>query len=164
MIQETVEKIKIIKIMKAMRDRQKSYVNQRRKPLEFRLGDKVLLKVSLVKEIRRFNIKWKLSLWFMGPYDINENVSIVAYGSVLLPKLQHAHDVFHILQLWKYVYGVTHTKAHELLHVNINGLTYEEQPMKIVYHEVRQLRNKPVPLAIFSQAHEYCSLVKISFP
>ncbi|GKA40665.1 hypothetical protein Tco_0733258 [Tanacetum coccineum] len=40
--------------MKTARDRQKSYADNRRKPLEFSLGDKVLLKVSPWKGIIRF--------------------------------------------------------------------------------------------------------------
>nr|GEX33812.1 putative reverse transcriptase domain-containing protein [Tanacetum cinerariifolium] len=47
LVQETIEKISQIKDrLKAARDRQKSYVDKRRKPLEFSVGDYVLLEVS----------------------------------------------------------------------------------------------------------------------
>ncbi|GJY39739.1 retrotransposon protein, putative, ty3-gypsy subclass [Tanacetum coccineum] len=47
LVQETIEKISQIKDrLKVVRDRQKSYVDKRRKPLEFSVGDYVLLKVS----------------------------------------------------------------------------------------------------------------------
>ncbi|GJT48054.1 putative reverse transcriptase domain-containing protein [Tanacetum coccineum] len=47
LVQETTEKISQIKDrLKAARDRQKSYADKRRKPLEFSVGDYVLLKVS----------------------------------------------------------------------------------------------------------------------
>ncbi|GJW32366.1 hypothetical protein Tco_0052398 [Tanacetum coccineum] len=46
-IQETTEKIvQIRQRLQAARDRQRSYANVRRKPLEFQVGDRVMLKVS----------------------------------------------------------------------------------------------------------------------
>ncbi|GJZ37050.1 putative reverse transcriptase domain-containing protein [Tanacetum coccineum] len=53
-IHETLEKIVQIKSrIQAARDRQKSYADKRRKPLEFQVGDKVMLKVSPWKEMSR---------------------------------------------------------------------------------------------------------------
>nr|GEU85776.1 reverse transcriptase domain-containing protein [Tanacetum cinerariifolium] len=47
MIQETTDKVVQIKeMLKTARDRQKSYKDNRRKPLEFSVGGQVLLKVS----------------------------------------------------------------------------------------------------------------------
>ncbi|GKF35065.1 putative reverse transcriptase domain-containing protein [Tanacetum coccineum] len=46
-LHETTKKIiQIKKRIQAARDRQKSYTDKRRKPLEFEIGDKVMLKVS----------------------------------------------------------------------------------------------------------------------
>ena len=46
-VQETIEKIQIIKEkLKTAQDRQKSYADQRRRPLEFEEGDWVFVKVS----------------------------------------------------------------------------------------------------------------------
>ncbi|GKA87521.1 putative reverse transcriptase domain-containing protein [Tanacetum coccineum] len=54
-IQETTNKIVQIKErLKVVRDRQKSYADKRRKPLEFSVGDKVLLKVSPRKSVVPF--------------------------------------------------------------------------------------------------------------
>ncbi|GKD59849.1 putative reverse transcriptase domain-containing protein [Tanacetum coccineum] len=54
-VQETTDKIVQIKErLKVTRDRQKSYADNRRKPLEFSVGDKVLLKVSPWKGVVRF--------------------------------------------------------------------------------------------------------------
>nr|GFA30119.1 putative reverse transcriptase domain-containing protein [Tanacetum cinerariifolium] len=56
-VQDTIEKIVQIKErLKVARDRQKSYADKRRKPLEFSVGDKVLLKVSPRKGVVRFDI------------------------------------------------------------------------------------------------------------
>nr|GFD19014.1 reverse transcriptase domain-containing protein [Tanacetum cinerariifolium] len=55
LIQETTEKIVLIKErMQAARDRQKSYTDLKRKPMEFQVGDKVILKVSPWKGVVRF--------------------------------------------------------------------------------------------------------------
>nr|GEX81749.1 retrovirus-related Pol polyprotein from transposon 17.6 [Tanacetum cinerariifolium] len=58
LVQETTKKILQIKDrLKAARDRQKSYADRRRKPLEFSVGDYVLLKVSPWKGVVRFGKK-----------------------------------------------------------------------------------------------------------
>ncbi|GKD80880.1 putative reverse transcriptase domain-containing protein [Tanacetum coccineum] len=62
-IHETAEKIAQIKIrIQAARDRQKSYDNVRRKPFEFQVGDKVMLKVSPWKGVIRFGKRGKQSV------------------------------------------------------------------------------------------------------
>nr|GEU54679.1 hypothetical protein [Tanacetum cinerariifolium] len=71
LVQETTEKISQIKDrLKAARDRQKSYVDKRRKPLEFSVGNYVLLKVSPWKGVVRFRKKGKLTPRFVGPFEI----------------------------------------------------------------------------------------------
>ncbi|GKE56996.1 hypothetical protein Tco_1496181, partial [Tanacetum coccineum] len=73
LVQETTKKISQIKDrLKAARDRQKSYVDKRRKPLEFSVGDYVLLKVSHWKGVIRFGKKGKLAPRFVGPFEIIE--------------------------------------------------------------------------------------------
>nr|GEZ82061.1 reverse transcriptase domain-containing protein [Tanacetum cinerariifolium] len=68
-IQETTEKIVQIKQrLQAARDRQKSYADVRRKPLEFQVGDKVMLKVSPWKGVVRFSKRGKLNLRYIGPF------------------------------------------------------------------------------------------------
>ncbi|GJR75782.1 putative reverse transcriptase domain-containing protein [Tanacetum coccineum] len=58
--------------LKVARDRQKSYADKRRKPLEFSVGDYVLLKVSPWKGVVRFGKKGKLAPRFVGPFEIRE--------------------------------------------------------------------------------------------
>ncbi|GJW11452.1 reverse transcriptase domain-containing protein [Tanacetum coccineum] len=85
LVQETTEKISQIKDrLKAARDRQKSYADKRRKPLEFSVGDYVLLKVSPWKGVVRFGKKGKLAPRFVGPFEIIEKVGPVAYRLDLL--------------------------------------------------------------------------------
>nr|GEZ07289.1 putative reverse transcriptase domain-containing protein [Tanacetum cinerariifolium] len=70
-VQETTDKIVQIKErLKVVRDRQKSYANKRGKPLEFSVGNKVLLKVSPRKGVVRFDKRSKLSPRYVGPFEI----------------------------------------------------------------------------------------------
>ena len=62
LVQLTVEKVALIKeILKAAQSRHKSYADNRRRDLEFEVGDHVFLKVSLMKYVMRFGRKGKLS-------------------------------------------------------------------------------------------------------
>ncbi|GKD40324.1 putative reverse transcriptase domain-containing protein [Tanacetum coccineum] len=80
LVQETTDKVVLIKEkLKAMRDRQKSYANNRRKPLEFEVRDQVLLKVSPWKGVIRFGKKGKLAPRYVGPFEILEKIRPVAY-------------------------------------------------------------------------------------
>ncbi|GJW07724.1 putative reverse transcriptase domain-containing protein [Tanacetum coccineum] len=75
LVQETTKKITQIKDrLKALHDRQKSHADKRRKPLEFSVGDYVLLKVSPWKCMVRFGKKEKLAPKFVGPFEIVEKV------------------------------------------------------------------------------------------
>ncbi|GJQ91147.1 hypothetical protein Tco_0002286 [Tanacetum coccineum] len=65
--------------VKDARNRQKSYVDKRRKPLEFSVGDHVLLKVSPWKGMVRFGKKGKLEPRFVRPFEIAERIGPIAY-------------------------------------------------------------------------------------
>jgi len=109
LIQETTEVIrKIQEHIKAAQSRQKSYADKRRRPLEFQVGDKVFLKVSLAKGVRRFNLMGKLNPRYIGPYEYIEKLNPVAYRLDLPTELEHVHNVFYISQLWKYVPDPNH--------------------------------------------------------
>ncbi|GJS70647.1 hypothetical protein Tco_0703488 [Tanacetum coccineum] len=78
-MQETTNKVVMIRDwLKAARDRQKSYADNRRKPLEFQVGDHVMLKVSPWKGVVRLGKKGKLAPRFVGPFDIPERGDTVA--------------------------------------------------------------------------------------
>ncbi|GJT09995.1 putative reverse transcriptase domain-containing protein [Tanacetum coccineum] len=102
LVQETTEKISQIKDrLKAARDHQKSYADKRRKPLEFSVGDYVLLKVSPWKGVVRFGKKGKLAPRFVGPFEIIEKVGPVAYRLDFPEELNGVHDTFHVSNLKK---------------------------------------------------------------
>nr|GEV64032.1 putative ribonuclease H-like domain-containing protein [Tanacetum cinerariifolium] len=94
LVQETTEKISQIKDrLKAARDRQKSYADKRRKPLEFSVGDYVLLKLSSWKGVVRFGKKGKLEPRFVGPFEIIEKVGPVAYRLDLPEELNEPVEI-----------------------------------------------------------------------
>ncbi|GJV82168.1 putative reverse transcriptase domain-containing protein [Tanacetum coccineum] len=84
-IHETTEKIfKIRNRMQAARDRQKSYADKRRRPIEFEVGDKVMLKVAPWKGVIRFGKHGKLNPRYIGPFWIITRIGAVAYHLDLL--------------------------------------------------------------------------------
>ncbi|GKA27827.1 putative reverse transcriptase domain-containing protein [Tanacetum coccineum] len=93
MIRETTEMIVQIKNrLLAARSRQKSYADVRRKPLEFEVGDKVMLKVSPWKGVVRFGKHRKLSPRYIGPFKILSRVGPVAYKLELPRELETPWD------------------------------------------------------------------------
>nr|GEV97092.1 reverse transcriptase domain-containing protein [Tanacetum cinerariifolium] len=71
LIQETTKKIIQIKQrMQVLRDRQKSYADLKRKPMEFQIGDRVMLKVSPWKGVARFGKRGKLNPVYVGPFKV----------------------------------------------------------------------------------------------
>ena len=94
-MQLTTDKIELIHSrVKAAQDRQKSYADLKRKDIEFDVGEKVFLKISLWKGIVQLRKRGKLSPRFIGPYEIVERIGPVAYQIALLPKLSNIHDTF----------------------------------------------------------------------
>ncbi|GJX05044.1 putative reverse transcriptase domain-containing protein [Tanacetum coccineum] len=97
MVQETTEKIVQIKQgMQAAHDRQKSYADFKRKPMEFQVGDKVMLKVSPWKGVVRFGKRGKLNPRYVGPFKVLEKVRAVAYKLELPQELSRVHNTFHV--------------------------------------------------------------------
>ncbi|GJV19717.1 putative reverse transcriptase domain-containing protein [Tanacetum coccineum] len=77
---ETTEKIILIKQrIQAAQDRQKSYADLKRKPMEFKVGDRVMLKVSPWKGVVRFGKRGKLNPRYVGPFKVLAKVGKVAY-------------------------------------------------------------------------------------
>ncbi|KAI3714834.1 hypothetical protein L6452_21794 [Arctium lappa] len=101
-VQETANKVKYVRErLKAAQDRQKSYADKKRRPIDFQVGDKVMLKVSQWKGIIRFG-KWgKLSPQFLGTFPIIERVGLQAYKLELPPEMDEIHPTFHVCYLRK---------------------------------------------------------------
>ncbi|XP_076923095.1 uncharacterized protein LOC143585118 [Bidens hawaiensis] len=137
----TNQVIQIRERLKAARDRQKSYAGVRRKPLEFKEGDKVLLKVSPWKGVVCFGKKGKLSRHFVGPFKIVERIGPVAYRLELPEEMQGIHDLFHISNLQKCL--ADETLAMPLKDVQVNEkLKFVEEPIQIEDSQTKFLKRK----------------------
>ncbi|GJT06862.1 putative reverse transcriptase domain-containing protein [Tanacetum coccineum] len=120
-VQETTEKIIQVKQrMQAARDRQKSYADLKRKPMEFEVGDKVMLKVSPWKGVVRFGKRGKLNPRFVGPFKVIKRVGDVAYKLELPEELSRVHNTFHVSNLKK-------CHADEPLAVLLDGLHFDDK-------------------------------------
>ena len=103
--------------LKEVNDRQKSYVDAKRTPREFLVGDKVLLRVKLQKSTIKFGKNAKLAPRYVGPFEVLEVVNPVAYRIALPPALAKMHDVFHVPYLKKYISHHEHMIDWKLLQV-----------------------------------------------
>ncbi|GKC53243.1 putative reverse transcriptase domain-containing protein, partial [Tanacetum coccineum] len=104
LIQETTEKIVQIKQrMQAARDRQKSYADLKRKPMEFQVGDKVMVKVSPWKGVVRFGKQGKLNPRYVGPFKVlgkcyaDESLAVPLNGLHFDDKLQFVEEPVEIM-------------------------------------------------------------------
>ncbi|GJV55077.1 putative reverse transcriptase domain-containing protein [Tanacetum coccineum] len=102
LVQETTERIIQIKQrIQTARDRQKSYADLKRKPMEFQVGDKVMLKVSPWKGVVHFGKRGKLNPRYVGPFKVLKKVGAIAYKLELPQELSRVHNTFHVSNLKK---------------------------------------------------------------
>nr|GEX65903.1 putative reverse transcriptase domain-containing protein [Tanacetum cinerariifolium] len=146
LVLEATDKVVLIKEkLKAARDRQKSYADKRSKPLEFELGDRVLLRVSPWKGVVHFGKKGKLAPRYVGPFEILERIGLEAYRLRLLEELNSVHDTFHVSNLKKCV-----TDAN--LHVPLDDiqvkktLRFVKEPIEIMDREIKKLKRRRIAL------------------
>ncbi|GKD08610.1 hypothetical protein Tco_1188295 [Tanacetum coccineum] len=145
-IHETTEKIfKIRDRMQAARDRQKSYADKRRRPLEFEVGDKVMLKVAPWKGVMRFGKRGKLNPRYIGPFRIIERIGPVAYRLELPQELSRVHNVFHVCNLKKCLSDDTLVIPLEEIQLD-DKLNFVEEPVEIMDREVKQLKRSRIPI------------------
>nr|GEV67964.1 reverse transcriptase domain-containing protein [Tanacetum cinerariifolium] len=163
-VQETTNKIIQIKErLKVTRDRQKSYADKRQKPLEFSVGDKVLLKVSPRKGVVRFGKRSKLSPRYVGPFKIVERIGPVAYWLRLPQELVGFHDTSHVSNLKKCLVDfnlhipLDEVKVDDKLH-------FVEEPIEILDRGVKKLKQRWIPI-VKGGKHDvsYCYALTFNF-
>ncbi|GJY21232.1 putative reverse transcriptase domain-containing protein [Tanacetum coccineum] len=146
LVQETTKKISQIKDrLKVARDCQKIYADKRRKPLEFSMGEHVLLKVSPWKGMVHFRKKGKLAPRFVGPFEITEKIGPVAYRLRLPKELNDVHDTFHVSNLKKCL-------ADPTLHIPLDEiqvdakLNFVQEPVEILEREFKKLKRSRIAI------------------
>ncbi|GKE54204.1 hypothetical protein Tco_1489360 [Tanacetum coccineum] len=102
--------------------------DRRRKPLEFEVGDKVMLKVSPWKGVIRFGKRGKLNPRYIGPFKILAKVGTVAYQLELSEQLSRVHSTFHVSNLKKCF--------SDEIQID-DKVNYIEEPVKIMDREVK---------------------------
>ncbi|GJR96514.1 putative reverse transcriptase domain-containing protein [Tanacetum coccineum] len=113
------------------------------KPLEFSVGDQVLLKVSPWKGVVRFGKKAKLASRYVGPFAIIEWIGPIAYRLRLPQELSSVHDTLHVSNLKKCL-------ADANLHVPLDEikvdktLCFVKEPMEIMDREVKRLKHSKI--------------------
>ncbi|GJR82908.1 putative reverse transcriptase domain-containing protein [Tanacetum coccineum] len=139
-IHETTEKIiQIKKCIQATRDRQKSYADRRHKPLEFEVGDKVMLKVSPWKGVTRFGKRGKLNPRYIGPFKILAKVGMVAYRLELPEHLSRVYSTFHVSNLKKCFSDEPLAIPFNEIQID-DKLNFIEELIKIMDREVKRLK------------------------
>ncbi|GJV43717.1 putative reverse transcriptase domain-containing protein [Tanacetum coccineum] len=145
-IHETTEKIfKIRDRMEAAHDRQKSYPDKRHRPLEFEVGDKVMLKVAPWKGVMRFGKHGKLNPRYIGPFRIIKRIAPVAYRLELPQELSRVHNVFHACNLKKCFSDDTLVIPLEEIQLD-DKLNFVEEPIEKMDCEVKQLKRSHIPI------------------
>nr|GEY79867.1 hypothetical protein [Tanacetum cinerariifolium] len=117
----------------------------RRKSLEFEVGDRVMLKVSPWKGVIRFGKNGKLAPRYVGPFEILERISPVAYRLRFPKELSGVHDTFHVSNLKKCF-------ANASLHVPLDEIKVDKtlcfvgEPVEIMDCEVKRLKRSRISL------------------
>nr|GEU31719.1 putative reverse transcriptase domain-containing protein [Tanacetum cinerariifolium] len=146
LIHEITKKIVQIKQrIQAARDRQKSYADVRRKPLEFQVSDRVMLKVSPWKGVVSFSKRGKLNPRYIGPFKVLAKVGTVAYRLKLPQQLSRVHSTFHVSNLKKCSSDKPLAISLDEVHID-DKLCFVEEPAEIMDHEVKQLKKSRIPI------------------
>jgi hypothetical protein len=127
--------------LKAVKSHQETYANKRRRPLEFKVGNHVYLRVSPMKGVKRFGVKGKLAPRYIRLFPILEKCGIVAYKLDLPPSLAGVHDIFHVSQLKKCLKAPVDIVLPEVTPLEAD-LSYPEHPIKVLDQKDRVTRRK----------------------
>ncbi|GJX49602.1 putative reverse transcriptase domain-containing protein [Tanacetum coccineum] len=117
----------------------------KRKPVEFQVRDRVMLKVSPWKGVVRFGKQGKLNPRYVGPFKVLEKVGSVAYKLELPQELSRVHNTFHVSNLKKCYSDEPLAVPLEGLYVD-DKLRFIEEPVEIMDREVKRLKQNCIPI------------------
>ncbi|GJX73645.1 hypothetical protein Tco_0312240 [Tanacetum coccineum] len=124
---------------------QKSYADVRHKPMEFSVGDMVMLKASLWKGVIHFGKHGKLSPRYVGPFKVIDRIDPVVYKLELPNELRRIHNTFHVSNLKKYLADENLIIPLEEIQLD-DKLHFIEEPVEIMDREVKQLKQSRIPI------------------
>nr|GEV11304.1 putative reverse transcriptase domain-containing protein [Tanacetum cinerariifolium] len=131
--------------IQAAHGRQKSYADLKRKPMDFQVGDRVMLKVSPWKRVVHFGKRGKLNLRYIEPFKVLSKVEDIAYRLELPKQLSRVHNTLHVSNLKKRF-------SDESLVISLDGLRNDDklhfvkEPVEIMDHEIKQLKRSRIPI------------------
>nr|GEV58221.1 hypothetical protein [Tanacetum cinerariifolium] len=145
-IHETTKKIVQIKSrIQATHERQKSYTDLKRKPMDFQVGDMVMLKVSSWKGVVRFGKRGKLNPRYIGPFKVLSKVGDVAYRLKLPQQLSRVHNMFYVSNMKKCLSDESLVTPLDELCIN-DKLHFVEEPVEIIDRKTKQLKKSRIPI------------------
>jgi hypothetical protein len=152
-IQENEKQVRQVREnLKVAQSHQKSYADRKRRELSFKVGDFIYLMVSTMRGLKQFQVRGKLTPWFIGPLKILEQKGEVAYQLELPPLLSAVHDIFHMSHLKKFLRVLEEQVPLEDL-VTGEDLTYQECPIKVLETSKRVTRNKTTKMCKVQWSH-----------
>ncbi|GJT76193.1 putative reverse transcriptase domain-containing protein [Tanacetum coccineum] len=116
-----------------------------RKPMEFEVGDMVMLKVLPWKGVVRFGRRGKLNPRYVRPFKELAKVGKVAYRLELPQELSMVHHTFHVSNLNKCYADKPLVMPLEGIHVD-DKLQFVEEPIEIMEREIKRLKRSRIPL------------------
>ncbi|GJR01742.1 putative reverse transcriptase domain-containing protein [Tanacetum coccineum] len=122
-----------------------SYADLKRKPMEFEIGDRVMLKVSPWKGVVHFGKRGKLNPRYVRPFKVLAKVGDVAYRLELPQELNRVHSTFHVSNLKKCYSDEPLAMPLDEIHVD-DKLQFVEEPVKIMEREIKRLKRSRIPL------------------
>nr|GFA27022.1 putative reverse transcriptase domain-containing protein [Tanacetum cinerariifolium] len=128
--------VQIKQRIQAARDRQKSYADVRHKPLEFQVGDRVMLKVSPWKGVVRVGKRGKLNPMYIRPFKVLAKVGTVAYRLKLPKQLSRVHITFYVSNLKKCLSDEPLAISLNEVHID-DKLCFVEEPVEVMDREVK---------------------------
>nr|GEV32381.1 putative reverse transcriptase domain-containing protein [Tanacetum cinerariifolium] len=131
--------------IQAARERQKSYADVRCIPLEFQVGDKVMLKVSPWEGVIRFGKRGKLNPRYIGPFKILAKVRMITYRLEPLEQLSRVHSTFYVSNLEKCLSEETLAIPLNEIQINVK-LHFIKEPVKIRDRVVKSLKQIRIPI------------------
>ncbi|GKA98180.1 putative reverse transcriptase domain-containing protein [Tanacetum coccineum] len=145
-VHETTKKIVQIKSrIQAACDRQKSNTDMRCKPLEFQVGDKVMLKVSPWKRVTRFGKQGKLNPRYIRPFKILAKIKTFAIRLELPEQLSRVHSTFHVSNLKKCLSDKRLTILLDEIHID-DKFHFVAEHVEIIDREVKRLKHNRIPI------------------